>query len=180
MLTLLIEGDGVEAFAAEAGGQRIQRVPSNDRHGRVHSSTVTVAVLDEQRAATVYDRRSPDDFELAWFSGSGSGGQHRNKTQNCVRLRHLPSGLVRTAQTRSRENSHQQAMTALLAELDRLAAAAAGQSENARRRQQVGSGERSDRHRTWAFQRDVVEDYRTGRSMRCADALKGHLDRLWD
>jgi len=92
---------------------------------------------------------------------------------------HLPTGIVRTAQTRSRENSRAEAMAAMLAELDRLAAGHAHGAANAARRDQVGTGERSDRRRTWAFQRDVVDDFVTGRSMRCKDALAGRIDRLW-
>jgi protein subunit release factor A len=87
--------------------------------------------------------------------------------------------MVRTAQTRSRENSRAEAMAALNAELDRLAAGHAHGAANTARRDQVGTGERSDRRRTWAFQRDVVEDFTTGRSMRCGDALAGRVDRLW-
>lgn len=86
---------------------------------------------------------------------------------------------MRTAQTRSRENSHAEAMAAMTAELDRLATDHAHGAANAARRDQVGTGERSDRRRTWAFQRDVVEDFVTGRTMRCRDALAGSIDRIW-
>lgn len=106
-------------------------------------------------------------------------GAISNRHMNSCRLRHLPTGLVRTAQTRSRENSHAEAMAAMSIEFDRLAAGQAHGAANATRRDQVGSGERSDRRRTWAFQRDVVEDFVTGRSMRCRDALAGGIDRLW-
>ncbi len=98
---------------------------------------------------------------------------------NSCRLKHLPTGIVRTAQTRSRDNSHAEAMAALNAELDRLAAGHAHGAANASRRDQVGTGERSDRRRTWAFQRDIVEDFVTRKSMRCRDALAGRIDGLW-
>ena len=141
---------------------------------------MTVAVLGGAGvAAGPYGRRGEGDFRVEWYSGSGAGGQHRNKHQNSARITHLPTGLVRTAQTRSRENSRAEAMAAMTTELDRLAAGHAHGTANAARRDQVGSGERSDRRRTWAFQRDVVEDFVTGRSMRCRDALAGCLDRLW-
>jgi peptide chain release factor 1 len=180
-LTMTVVGDGASAFDSEAGGHRIQRVPSTERRGRVHSSTVTVAVLGGGSAADLsrYRKRSEDDFEVQWFSGSGAGGQNRNKVMACCRIRHLPTGLVRTAQTRSRENSQRLAMEAMLAELDRAVDSAAQAATNVQRRDQVGSGERSDRRRLWAFQRDVVEDYRTGRRTRCSDAMKGRLDSLW-
>lgn len=141
---------------------------------------MTVAVLGDAPAAAGHcDRRDEADFRVEWYSGSGAGGQHRNRHLNSARITHLPTGLVRTAQTRSRENSRAEAMTALKAELDRIAASRAHGAANASRRDQVGSGERSDRRRTWAFQRDIVEDFVTGRSMRCRDALAGQVDRLW-
>lgn len=141
---------------------------------------MTVAVTGGRAASgTPYDRRRPDDFGVEWYSGSGAGGQHRNRHMNSCRLKHLPTGIVRTAQTRSRENSHAEAMAAMVVELDRLAAGHVHGTANAARRDQVGSGERSDRRRTWAFQRDLVEDFVTGRSMRCRDALAGRVDRLW-
>jgi peptide chain release factor 1 len=98
---------------------------------------------------------------------------------NSAKIVHLPTGLVRTAQTRSRENSLALAMQSIHADLDRLAEGAARSAENSVRQRQVGTGERSDRRRTWAFQRDCVEDFRSGKRMRCGDALKGFLDRLW-
>jgi peptide chain release factor 1 len=181
MITLTFDGKGVEGLGAEAGGHRVQRVPGSERNGRVHSSTVTVAVLGAGRLQrrSPYLARDASDFLKSWYSGSGAGGQHRNKTMNSVRLTHVPTGLVRTAQTRSRENSLQLAMTAITTELDRMAAADGLTAVNEVRRGQVGSGERSDRRRTWAFQRDSVDDHITGRSIRCADAFRGQLDRLW-
>ena len=147
----------------------------------MHSSTVTVAVLGGQSKDTPrpWLQRRDEDFDLVWFSGTGCGGQHRNRHMNSARLTHLPTGIVKTAQTRSRENSHQAAKQALLAELDRLASSQASAAVNTVRQTQVGSGERSDRRRIWAFQRDVVDDLVTGRSIRCSDALKGQLHRLW-
>lgn len=165
---------------AESGGHRVQRVASTDKRGRVHSSTVTVAVLEGHTALPATTQARPDsEFRIVWFSGTGAGGQHRNKHQNSARITHLPTGLVRTAQTRSRENSKAEAMSALNAELDRVAFERARGGLNSIRRDQVGSGERSDRRRVWAFQRDVVEDLVTGRSARCRDALNGGMDRLW-
>ncbi len=82
----------------EAGGHRVQRVPLTERNGRVHSSTVTVSVLPD----TVQGGPAPlseDDLQVEWYSGSGAGGQHRNKHQNSVQLRHLPTGIVLTSST---------------------------------------------------------------------------------
>lgn len=181
-LTLEVTGEGVRALEAERGGHRVQRVPRTERNGRVHSSTVTVAVMRGSGVPVVespWQRRSAADFEVGYFSGTGPGGQNRNKVQACCRIRHLPTGTVRTAQTRSRENSRQLAMQAMEKELDRLVAEASGAAENAVRRDQVGSGDRSDRRRVWAFRRDAVDDLVTGKSVRCTEALRGKLEGLW-
>jgi peptide chain release factor 1 len=171
----------VAALAAETGGHRVQRVPRNDKRGRVQSSTVTVAVMARGLPSDgPFSRRSPSDFRLEWYSGTvGAGGQNHQKTQNCLRLVHLPTGTVRTAQTRSRENSHKDAMRAMEAELDRRAADAASTAENASRRSQVGSGERSDKRRTVRFQEDCAIDHVTGRRMPAHDYMDGGMSRLW-
>ncbi len=174
-------GEGIGALVAEAGGHRIQRVPSTEKRGRVHSSTVTVAVIYDGLATgpTPYGRRSGRDFHIQWYSGSGAGGQNRNKVMASCRLVHRPTGIARTAQTRSRENSYRLAMEAMVAELDRAAGAAEQATVNTVRQEQVGSGERADRRRLWAFQRDAVEDFVTGKRIRCTEAMRGRLDRLW-
>lgn len=172
----------MERLAEEAGGHRIQRVPHNERQGRMHSSTVTVAVLDPQRAFQhPSQRRAPDDFEVAWFNGTvKAGGQFRNKTATSCRLTHKPSGLIRTAQTRSRENSRKMAQAALEEDLDRALMEARRDENNVHRKADIGSGERSDRRRVWMFQRDLVEDLLTGKTLRCSDALRGRLEGLWN
>lgn len=140
---------------------------------------MTVAVLAGAKSNSIYDRREPDDFEVSWFSGTGCGGQHRNKHQNSARVRHIPSGVVRTAQTRSRENSLKDAMDAILAELDRLAGRDASTAENAIRRAAVGSGERSDKRRTYRFQEGRVHDHQTGRSALVDRVMSGDFSALW-
>ena len=174
-----VRGAGVSRLDAEAGGHRVQRVPRGEKRGRVHSSTVTVAVLREGAADPALTRRAPADFEVEWYSGSGSGGQHRNKHQNSARVRHLPTGLVRTAQTRKRETSLREAMEALGAELDRMAARGAGAAENGMRAGQIGSGMRSDKRRTYRFQDGTVKDHVTGRSAQVDAVMAGGFERLW-
>ncbi len=159
----------------------MQRVPRNEKRGRVQSSTVTVAVLSPGRAADrPPSRRSAADFRLEWYSGTvGAGGQNHQKTQNCLRLVHVPTGTVRTAQSRSRENSLKEAMRAMVTELDRIASEAASSAENAARRRQVGTGERSDKRRTVRFQEDAAIDHVTGRRMPARDYMAGGMCRLW-
>jgi len=167
----------IPGFRHEAGGHRIQRVPRGERAGRVHSSTVTVSVLDATKAsAFALDDR---DLRLRWFSGTGAGGQHRNKHQNSVEVIHVPTGISRSAQTRSRETSLRDARQALetaLAERNRADAAC---GVNAARASQIGSGERSDKRRTLRFQNDRVTDHVTGRSTTLSRFMKGGVDGLW-
>jgi peptide chain release factor 1 len=172
-----VSGDDVYRLDAEAGGHRIQRVPPTERRGRVHTSTVTVSVLDpEVSKPTSFD---PCDFKIEWYSGSGAGGQHRNKHQNSCRVTHIPTGLVRKAETRHRESSQREATSAIMAALDRSAANAQHQSQNSVRRNQVGSGMRGDKRRTYRFQEDSVVDHVTGKKARCSDVMSGAIDNLW-
>lgn len=180
-LTIEFEGRGVERLDAEIGGHRFQRIPTTERRGRVHSSTVTVAVLGgtEGGVASPWVLREREHYSISWFSGSGSGGQHRNRHMNSARVTHLPTGIVKTAQTRSRENSLQNAMEALNLDLDRKAAMASGTAENGLRRDQVGTGERSDKRRTYRGQDGLVHDHSTGRSAPIEKVMAGRLDLLW-
>lgn len=167
----------------EAGGHRLQRIPPTERKGRVHSSSVTVAVFDGDQVADGgdYAKRSEKDFRIEWYSGTiKAGGQHHQKNATCCRLIHIPTGLVRTSQTRSRKSSYQLAMESMTSELDRLAAAGKHQRKNMHRRSQLGSGERSgEKRRTWRFQADKLIDHASGRSMRASEAMSGHLSNLW-
>lgn len=161
----------------ETGGHRIQRVPFNERQGRVHTSTCTVAVIEFQPQVDVQIPKY--EIEVQWFSGTGAGGQHRNKHANSARLRHIPTGIVTTAQCRSRENSFSQAYD----ELHRLVCAwksrASHESVALDRKAMVGTGMRGDKIRTYRFQDDRVKDDRTGLSAPCSKVMKGGFDLLW-
>jgi len=179
-IVLDFEGPGAELLDNEAGGHRIQRIPITERGGRVHSSTVTVAVLAQSMVDSRYQRRNADDYVIEWYSGTvGAGGQNHQKTQNCARLTHLPTGIVRTAQTRSRQNSFKAARAAIDQELDRQNHQTANAAENAVRRAQVGSGQRSDKRRTVRFQDGLVHDHVTQKSVPINVYLKGYLEKLW-
>jgi peptide chain release factor 1 len=164
-------------FAGEDGGHRWQRVPPTERHGRVHSSSVTVAVLPEPTGAQV--RLDPADLEVSTCRGSGAGGQHRNKTESAVIVRHRPTGLtVRVESERSQHQNRETAMAALRARLLDRERGAQEARQAADRRQQVGSGQRGDKRRTVAVQRDSVVDHRTGRRTTVARYVEGHLEDL--
>jgi peptide chain release factor 1 len=167
-------GGAAEAqFRDEAGGHRWQRVPPNDKHGRVHTSTITVAVLPEPAEAQI----RIDERDLTWVMclGTGSGGQKRNKTASTVLLTHRPSGLqVRCESSRSQSHNRATALALLKA---RLWARAQGRLDEERadqRRRQVGSGMRGDKRRTIRAQDDSVVDHPTGRRWSLRDYQRGN------
>lgn len=159
----------------EAGGHRIQRVPPTETRGRVHTSTVTVAIVEQG----VIGGFSAEDCDVEWYSGSGAGGQHRNKHQNSCRLRHRPTGIVRTAQTRKRENSYKLAVEAMREAVDGVESSRVLAAANVERKGQIGSGMRGDKRRTYRFREDAVTDHVTGKTCRCAELMRGHFEKLW-
>jgi len=171
-----VEGQDLTALEQEAGGHRIQRVPPTERKGRVHTSTVTVAVIDPTIEEVKYENT---DFKIEWYSGTGAGGQHRNKHQNSCRITHLPTGLVATAQCRSRLNSQESAMEALVSQLKGGALSEQKLALAQDRKQQVGSGMRGDKIRTYRFQDDIVKDHNSGKSASVNKVLKGFFDLMW-
>lgn len=179
-LSIVIEGADLSMLELEAGGHRIQRVPPTERRGRVHSSTVTVAVLDQDTITDPrFDQVADSDFRIEWFSGSGAGGQHRNKHQNSCRVIHVPTGLVEARQGRKREGNLREAKEAILA---RLRAAAQGQAAgelSGIRKAQVGSGMRGDKTVTIRFQDDRAQHHITGRTMKASKYMDGYMDELW-
>ena len=169
----LVHGGNARAvFADEAGGHRWQRVPPNEKHGRVHTSTVTVAVLQERSAAEIDVRER--DLEWQMCRGSGPGGQHRNKTESAVQLTHRPSGLrVRVESERSQHRNRELALTVLRARLSEHVSRLVEGAEAAARRAQVGTGMRGDKRRTIRTQDGVVVDHPTGRRWRFRDYERG-------
>lgn len=150
-------------------------MPSNDPKGRVHSSTVTVATTQPSDATVAID---PRDVKVEWYSGSGPGGQNRNKVQACARLTHVPTGIVRTAQTRSRETSYREAIAALSHAVASGVRSDQAARENDARRGQIGSGQRGDKDRTFRFQDGTARDHETGRKARLSDVMSGRFDLL--
>lgn len=164
----------------ESGGHRIQRVPPTEKRGRVHTSTVTVSVIDSNvKADNKYFRRSDDDYKIEWFSGTGKGGMHRNKSSNCCRMIHIPTGLKQERQGRKREANKRDAMTALNNLLDKKAGVEKSKIIGKDKKNQVGSGMRGDKFRTYRFQDDQVIDHRTGKRAKCSKVMKGRFDLLY-
>lgn len=163
-------------MANEAGGHRIQRIPPTERKGRVHTSTVTVAIIDE---STPKIKVLNADLKIEWYSGTGAGGQHRNKHQNSCRITHLPTGIVATAQCRSRQNSLDQALSTITQTVDNLVKKQYNNEIACDRKQQVGSGMRGDKIRTYRFQDDVVKDHRTDKTASTKKVLAGNFEILW-
>lgn len=154
--------DAAATFSNEAGGHRWQRVPPNEKRGRVHTSTVTVAVLPEPTAVQV--NISERDIEWTAQRGSGPGGQHRNKTESAVLVKHKPTGIVAYCQSeRSQHRNRASAMAVLRARLWQREHEAVNGVRADDRRRQVGSGMRGDKRRTIRSQDGQVVDHVTGR-----------------
>lgn len=120
-----------------------------------------------------------EDCEISWFSGTGPGGQNRNKVQASCRLKHIKTGIIITAQTRSRTSSLAQAMEELTRRVQTLSNSMSSNSIDGIRKSQVGSGMRGDKVRTIQFQNDSVVDHRTNKRITADQFMKGHMDKLW-
>lgn len=155
----------------------MQRVPPTERRGRVHTSTVTVAVIDPSNSQSF--AIDVKDLQVEWFSGTGKGGQHRNRHMNSCRLKHILSGLVVTSQTRSRVNSYNNALETLTQLLQKQTINTNHVVVNQTRKTQIGSGERGDKIRTIRFQDDWVVDHRTGKTLTATQFMQGNMDQLW-
>lgn len=171
--SLVISGRGAAAlFAGEPGGHRWQRVPETERRGRVHTSTVTVAVLSEATHGDVVLRE--DDVDIETMRGSGAGGQHRNKTDSAVRAHHRPTGIeVRCESERSQHRNRELAMRVLAARVADAARTVVQGDRAADRRRQVGSGMRGDKRRTIRVQDGHVTDHVDGRTWRFKSYERG-------
>ncbi len=177
----LIEGEGVYSrLKFEKGVHRVQRVPETETQGRLQTSTVTVAVLPEAEDVAV--RIDPKDLQIDTFRASGAGGQHVNKTESAIRITHLPTGLVVECQDeRSQYKNKDRALKILASRLLEREKEAQHSAIAAQRRSQVGSGDRSERIRTYNFPQGRVTDHRIGLTLYKIDAvMDGALDELID
>ncbi|MDE6598800.1 MAG: peptide chain release factor 1, partial [Oscillospiraceae bacterium] len=176
-----VEGDGAYSrFKYESGVHRVQRVPETESQGRIHTSTVTVAVLAE--ADEVELEIAPTDLKIDVFRASGAGGQHINKTESAVRITHLPTGVVVECQDeRSQHKNKDKAMKILRSRLYEALLEEQNDKIASERKSQVGTGNRSERIRTYNFPESRVTDHRIGLTLyRLESILNGSLDEVID
>lgn len=176
-----IDGEGAYSrLKFESGVHRVQRVPETESGGRIHTSTVTVAVLPE--VDEVYFALNPADIEMQVFRASGAGGQHVNKTSSAVRLIHRPTGtVVECQQERSQFQNRDKAMQLLRSRLYEEKVREQEEALTAERRSQVGTGMRNERIRTYNFPQGRVTDHRIGLTLYKIDAImNGDLDEVID
>lgn len=174
--------DGHQVFSRlkfESGVHRVQRVPETESSGRIHTSAATVAVLPEAREIDVVIR--PEDLRVDTMRASGAGGQHVNKTDSAVRMTHLPSGIVVVSAQKSQHVNRDAAMKMLRARLFEQERRKADEHRAANRRAQVGSGDRSERIRTYNFPQGRVTDHRINLTLyKLQQVLEGDLDPIID
>jgi peptide chain release factor 1 len=163
----------------ESGTHRVQRVPATEAQGRIHTSACTVAILPEQDDIAEVEI-NPADLRIDTFRASGAGGQHVNKTDSAIRITHLPTGIVVECQDeRSQHKNRSRAMALLKARLTALERERREKAEAQSRKLQVGSGDRSERIRTYNFPQGRVTDHRINLTLyKIADIMDGRLDEL--
>jgi peptide chain release factor 1 len=174
----MVSGKGVFAkLKFESGVHRVQRVPDTEASGRIHTSAATVAVLPEAEEIDIDIR--PDDIRIDTMRASGSGGQHVNTTDSAVRITHIPSGIVVVQAEKSQHQNRARAMQVLRSRLFDMQRQKADSERSEARRSQVGSGDRSERIRTYNFPQGRVTDHRINLTLYKLDrVMEGDLDEL--
>ena len=180
-ISFSVDGDGAYSrFKFESGVHRVQRVPETESQGRIHTSTVTVAVLPE--AEEVDFELNEKDLQIDTFRSSGAGGQHINKTSSAIRITHIPTGTVVECQDeRSQHKNKEKALKVLRARLYDAEKAKHDAEIAGERKAQVGTGDRSERIRTYNYPQGRVSDHRIGLTLyKLEQILNGDLDELID
>lgn len=180
-VSFMIEGEGAYSrFKYESGVHRVQRVPETETSGRIHTSTVTVAVLPE--AEDVEIDINPADLQIDTYRAGGAGGQHVNKTESAIRITHLPTGVIVECQDeRSQHKNKEKAMKVLRSRLYEQMMNEHNAAIASDRKAQVGTGDRSERIRTYNFPQGRVTDHRIGLTLyKLEQFLNGDLDEMVD
>lgn len=180
-VSFMVEGEGAYSrLKFESGVHRVQRVPETESMGRIHTSTVTVAVLPEAQEVDV--EINPSDLQIDTFRSSGAGGQHVNKTESAIRITHIPTGTVVECQDeRSQYKNKDRAMKILRSRILEAERRKQNEAIAGERRAQVGTGDRSERIRTYNYPQGRVTDHRIGLTLyRLESILNGDLDELID
>ena len=180
-VTFMVEGDGAYSrFKFESGVHRVQRVPETESQGRIHTSTVTVAVLPE--AEEVEIEINPSDLIFESCKSSGAGGQHINKTESAVRLTHKPTGIVIECQEeRSQFKNKDKALKLLRTKLYDIKQTEQAEKIASERKSQVGTGDRSERIRTYNYPQSRVSDHRIGLTLHSLESfLNGNIEEMID
>jgi peptide chain release factor 1 len=173
-------GEPYRFFKYESGVHRVQRVPVTESAGRVHTSTATVAVLPEVDEDDADVQINPKDLEIDTFKASGAGGQHVNKTESAIRITHVPSGIiVSCSEERSQLQNRERAMGMLRAQLAERKRREAEEAVGSLRRSQVGTGDRSEKIRTYNYPQDRITDHRINQNFQNIKAiLDGDMERM--
>ena len=179
-ISLEVIGKNLNQLKNEAGGHRIQRVPPTERKGRVHTSTVTVAVLDGAYSAdSKYSLREDHHYFFEIFKSQGAGGQSRNKTSSGVKCIHLPTGITQERTEKCQHANRKNARIAVDKLLDSLITGEMSATQNNERSDRVGSGMRGDKIRTYRFQEDLIIDHQTDKKFNLKQAFRGNFDKFW-
>lgn len=180
-VVLSLQGKGAYSrMKFESGVHRVQRVPETESQGRIHTSAATVAVLPE--AEDVEVEINPNDLQIDTYRSGGAGGQHVNKTESAIRITHIPTGLVVQCQDeRSQHKNRDKAMRVLKSRLLELYRSRAAEAEADERKSQVGTGDRSERIRTYNFPQGRITDHRIGLTLYKLEAfIDGDMDEVID
>jgi peptide chain release factor 1 len=180
-ISFMIEGEGAYSkLKFESGTHRVQRVPETETQGRIHTSAVTVAVLPEAEEVEV--EINPADLKIDTFRASGAGGQHINKTESAIRITHIPTGtIVECQDERSQHKNKEKAMKLLRSRIYDKLASEQNEKIASERKIQVGSGDRSERIRTYNYPQGRVTDHRIGLTLyKLEQILNGDLDEIID
>ena len=172
--------DSMLKMKNESGVHRVQRIPETEKSGRVHTSTASVAVLPKAKSSDMEIRI--EDIRVDTYRASGPGGQYVNKTSSAVRITHIPSGLVVSSQEgRLQQENRELAMTILRSRLLQQKQEEEAKTRGDMRKQQIGTGERSEKIRTYNFPQDRVTDHRIGKNWsNIKHIMDGHIDEIVD